>query len=224
MDSVAQIDITIRTERKTDHRAVEALTREAFFNLHVPGCSEHLIVHELRNSPAFIPALDFVARSGGLIIGSILYSHSQIVSDDGAKHPTLTFGPLSVLPTWQGRGVGSLLVLHSLGAARALGHAVVAIYGDPAYYRRFGFESARAYDIRTAGNLYAKALQVLALSPGALTGVSGRFFEDPVFDQPDEAVEAFDSLFPPMEKRVTDTQAAFRAIAGAVVRPENARP
>ncbi len=53
--------LTIRFEKKSDERKVEELTREAFWNHHVPGCDEHYLVHIMRSAPDFIPELDFVA-------------------------------------------------------------------------------------------------------------------------------------------------------------------
>jgi len=54
------MNITIRREEKIDHRAVEELTREAFWNLHVPGCNEHLLAHKLRSCAFFINDIDFL--------------------------------------------------------------------------------------------------------------------------------------------------------------------
>ena len=50
----------IRLEKSDDHREVENLTREAFWNVYRPGCTEHYILHMLRQDPAFVPELDFV--------------------------------------------------------------------------------------------------------------------------------------------------------------------
>ncbi len=55
------MEILIRNERAEDFRAVEEVTREAFWNLYAPGCSEHYIVHTLREHKDFIRELDFVA-------------------------------------------------------------------------------------------------------------------------------------------------------------------
>ena len=67
----------IRNETKADHRAVEELTRRAFYNLYVPGCVEHYLVHTMREHPDFIPEPDLVAKEDGQILGSIM-SHSFI--------------------------------------------------------------------------------------------------------------------------------------------------
>ena len=85
--------LEIRREAEEDFRAVEEVTREAFWNLHVPGCDEHYLVHSLREHKDFLPELDFVAVHGAEIVGSILYSRSRV-----EDVMTITFGPVSVLP------------------------------------------------------------------------------------------------------------------------------
>ena len=198
----------IRKETAPDFRAVEELTREAFWNLNTPGCEEHYLAHILRTHADFLPELDFVAVHGAEIIGNIMYTRSRV-----EDVPTVTFGPLSVLPVYQGQGVGSALVRHTLPLCREMGFRAVIIYGNPAYYGRFGFRAARDFDICTTDDMYAAALQVLELYPGALDGVHGRFFESDAFETDVRAAEAFDKGFPRREKRETSTQRDFQKIA-----------
>lgn len=54
----------IRNEVKRDYQAVEELTRRAFYNLYVPGCVEHYLVHIMREHEDFIQELDFVLEEG----------------------------------------------------------------------------------------------------------------------------------------------------------------
>ena len=42
-------DYLIRLERKEDHREVENLIRESFWNVYRPGCLEHYVINQLRN-------------------------------------------------------------------------------------------------------------------------------------------------------------------------------
>lgn len=69
--------ITIRREARQDRQTVEELTRRAFYNLYLPGCAEHYLVHTMREHPDFIPELDLVAEEDGQIVGSIM-SHSFV--------------------------------------------------------------------------------------------------------------------------------------------------
>ena len=63
-------DYIIRLEEKNDYRAVENLVRESFWNVYKPGCSEHYVIHVLRDDPAFIRELDFVMEQDGSLIGA----------------------------------------------------------------------------------------------------------------------------------------------------------
>ncbi|MGM5629865.1 hypothetical protein O2K51_03100 [Apibacter raozihei] len=65
--------ITLRLEEEAEYRIVEEITREAFWNVYSPGCSEHLIIHKLRMWPQFIKELDYVAVSDDKIVGNIAY-------------------------------------------------------------------------------------------------------------------------------------------------------
>ena len=57
--------VIIRNETPADYAAVESMTRKSFWNLYVPGCSEHYLVHVMRNHPDFLPALDLVMETSG---------------------------------------------------------------------------------------------------------------------------------------------------------------
>lgn len=68
----------IRNETESDYEVVEDITRNAFWNVYVPGCYEHYLVHVMRKHVDFIPMLDFVAELDGQIIGNIMYTKSAI--------------------------------------------------------------------------------------------------------------------------------------------------
>jgi predicted N-acetyltransferase YhbS len=208
------MDITLRLEEEKDHRSVEELTREAFWNLHVPGCSEHLVAHRLRESSGFIPGLDFVALEDGVIVGNIMYSRAKVMGERNDATDVITFGPLSVLPQRQNRGIGSMLIRHTLEAAAGMGYRAAIIFGDPLYYHRFGFKAAKEYGISTPDGRFMEPHMALELRPGALAGVCGRYFGDEAFEVNEEEVAAFDRLFPTKEKKVTETQKRFSELAG----------
>ena len=66
------MSLIIRREEEKDHRAVEQLTREAFWNVYHPGATEHLIVHQLQNKKHVIKDLNLVAEADGQLVGHIL--------------------------------------------------------------------------------------------------------------------------------------------------------
>ena len=128
---MADLSLIIRSEQQTDYRDVEQLIREAFWNLYVPGCNEHYVLHNLRKSDDFIPELDFVAETEGQVVGQTAYARGTIRCKQDAERPVLSFGPVRVLPAYQKRGIGSALIAHAIGLARAMRYPVICIYGDP---------------------------------------------------------------------------------------------
>lgn len=200
------MNISIRQEHKSDCREVENLIREAFWNIYRPGCDEHLIVHNMRKLPAFIPELSLVACDAEKVIGNIIYSKAKIVDDNGIEYEVLCMGPVAVLPCCQNLGIGSLLMNHSIQKARDLGYKAIIIYGNPAYYHRFGFVNAVNYGIKTSAGENFDAFMALELYGGSLRGISGRFFYDKVFNVNSRELEEYEKNFPHKEKLFTDTQ------------------
>lgn len=49
--------IVIRNETEKDYKTVEEITRKAFYNIYVPGCMEHYLVHIMRDHEDFIKEL-----------------------------------------------------------------------------------------------------------------------------------------------------------------------
>ncbi|MGN1101155.1 MAG: GNAT family N-acetyltransferase, partial [Huintestinicola sp.] len=99
-------DYIIRLERKDEHREVENLVREAFWNVYRPGCLEHYVLHLLRNDPAFVPQLDFVMEKDGALIGQNMFMRAVIKSDDGRDIPIMTMGPIGIAPRFKRQGYG----------------------------------------------------------------------------------------------------------------------
>jgi putative acetyltransferase len=209
----SNMNMIIRNEKEQDRRVVEELTREAFWNLYVPGCTEHYVLHNLRKSRDFIPELDFVAEREGQILGNIVYSRGIIKTQQGAEKEVICFGPVSVLPAFQKQGIGSALINHTIDLAKAMKYPAIFIYGDPRYYSRFGFRCAEKYDIKTADGKFAVALLALELKQGALSNMAGRFFESPAFESDPEKFAEFEAQFPDKEKAEKDSQLEFKVLA-----------
>ena len=76
--------IIIRNEEQKDWEVVEKITRQAFYNLYVPGCVEHYLVHIMREHKDFIPELDFVLELDSQVIGNIMYTRAVLKIDEVA--------------------------------------------------------------------------------------------------------------------------------------------
>ena len=64
--------IKIRNEMKNDMKIVEDITRKSFYNIYIPGCIEHYLIHIMREHKDFIKELDFVLELNGKVIGNIM--------------------------------------------------------------------------------------------------------------------------------------------------------
>lgn len=118
--------MNIRLETPADYREVEELTREAFWNVYRPGCTEHFVLNRYRSNPDFIRELDFVMTADeGRIIGHVMFSRASIATDDGGILPAWTFGPISIHPRFQRQGCGLKLLEYALGKARETGIGVL---------------------------------------------------------------------------------------------------
>ena len=198
-----QHDITIRQEKKEDHRAVEELVREAFWNVYRPGCFEHYVIHVLRDDPAFVKELDLVMEQDGRLIGQNMFMETVIRADDGRDIPVLTMGPIGILPEKKRRGYGKMLLDESLRRAAALGYGAVLFEGNIAFYGKSGFDYARHFGIRYhdlpegADDSFFLCRELI---PGYLDDVTGVYQTPQGYYVADADVEEFDKAFPPKEK------------------------
>ena len=200
------MSIIFRREESKDHRAVEALVREAFWNVYRPGCTEHYVLTRLRDDPAFVQALDFVMEKDGELIGQNVFIRAHIRADDGRDIPIMTMGPICVAPQYKRQGYGKQLLDYSLERAAELGCPALCFEGNIDFYGKSGFTYARDFSLRYHG-LPAGAddsfFLCRELVPGYLDGVTGEY-EPPegyfAAEREPEAFEAYDAQFPYKEK------------------------
>lgn len=203
------MNIVIRQERPEDYRKVEEVTREAFWNLYVPGCNEHVILHKMRKNEEYIPELSFVIEVEGEIVGSIHFTESKIVSEEQKEYKTITFGPVSILPSMHRKGLGRRLISYAIEEAKKLGYRAIVILGYPYHYEPYGFVGGKQYGISMPDGKYYKGLLVLPLYEGALNQISGSAMFSDAFGVNEEEVETYDQTFSLKEKRIQDSQAEF---------------
>lgn len=203
------MEITIRLEAPEDYRAVEELTREAFWNLYVPGCDEHYLVNQMRSHRDFIKELAFVAEYDGQIIGSILYTKSWLIDEKGENKEIVSFGPLCVHPDFQRKGVGGRLIKHTADLLKSQGGAGIVIYGDPHNYCKYGFKNGKTYTISDENGEYPYGLLALELQPDGFVGAPWKYQQSDVYEVDQSQLDAFDKSFPPKEKGYSYTQELF---------------
>lgn len=201
--------MNIRLEQERDYFEVDNLTREAFWNVYRPGCFEHLVIHNLRNDSCFVPELDYVLEEDSKIIANIVYAKGNLTLDSGGKTDILLFGPVGVLPEYQGKGYGVKIINFTLEKAKHMGYPAVVITGNPAYYNRFGFESASKYGIYYDGmdrSEEASFFMVKVLNNQGMKALKGTYSDPRCYFVDEEELEAFDKAFPPKVKEVREGQ------------------
>ena len=201
--------MNIRLEQPCDYREVEDLTREAFWNIYRPGCTEHFVLNQFRNNPDFIPELDLVMEENGRIIGHVMFCKAELVLDNGTRKPSWTFGPISIHPDHKRQGYGLELLNHALEKARQMGIGFLCMEGNIEFYRLAGFDLASRLGIhyhaepREAEVPYFLAQELI---PGWLknNGITEATYCPPrgyfVADEQPEAFEAYEATFPKKEK------------------------
>jgi putative acetyltransferase len=125
----------IRPEAPGDHAAIGAVTGAAFAGAAHASGTEAAIVEALRAAGAL--TLSLVAVAEGEIVGHAAFSPVMVA---GRAVGWFGLGPVSVRPDRQGEGIGSALIRDGLSRLEAAGGRGCVVLGDPAFYRRFGFE------------------------------------------------------------------------------------
>ncbi|MBO7136655.1 MAG: N-acetyltransferase [Spirochaetaceae bacterium] len=199
-------------EQPCDFSTVENLTRESFWNVYHPGCTEHYVLHCFRDNPDFIPELSLVMEKDGKIIGHVMYSKAVITLENGGTLPSWTFGPISIHPDYKRQGYGLKLLNYSLEKAKSMGVGFVCIEGNIAFYKNAGFDLASKLKIHYhAEPKDAEVPYFLAkeLIPGYLGGAEGTYCPPKgyfVAEKNPDAFEAYEAQFPPKQKLVLPGQ------------------
>ena len=196
-------DIIIRLEKKVEYKEVEKLVRESFWNVYKPGCSEHYVLHVLRDDPAFVKELDYVMEKDGRLIGQNVFVRTVINADDGRDIDVLTMGPICIAPELKRKGYGKLLLDYSLEKAAEMGFGAVLFEGNIDFYGKSGFDYARKFGIRYhdlpegADDSFFLCKELI---PGYLDEVIGVYQTPQAYYVDDADVEEFDRMFPEKEK------------------------
>ena len=205
--------MNIRLEQPKDYREVENLTREAFWSVYRPGCTEHYVLNQYRTNQDFIPDLDFVMEEGdgeyqssGKIIGHVMFSKAEIILDDGTNFPSWTFGPISIHPDYTRKGYGLKLLNYALEKAKEMGIGLLQMEGNIGFYKHAGFDLACKLNIHYHDMPKDEDVPFFLaqeLIPGYWGNRKGTYCPPKgyfVADENPEAFEAYETTFPHKEK------------------------
>ena len=196
-------NIIIRLEKIEEHREVENMVRESFWNVYRPGCLEHYVLNQLRDDPAFVRELDFVMEQDGKLIGQNMFMRAEIKADDGRAIPIMAMGPICITPELKRKGYGKTLLDFSLKKAQELGCGAVCFEGNIDFYGKSGFVQASEFAIRYHGlpeGEDASFFLCKELIPGYLDGISGEYAPPQGYFVDEAEAEEFDKEFPVKEK------------------------
>jgi len=125
--------------------------------------------------------LSLVAIQDQRAVGQILFS-PMIIESDNPDISAIGLGPMAILPSYQGKGIGSQLVRIGLEECRGAGHEIVMVLGHPHFYQRFGFVAAKTFGIRSEFDVPDDVFMILELHPGAWVGRGGVAKYQPEFN------------------------------------------
>jgi putative acetyltransferase len=136
------------------------------------------LIAAIRASPNYIPGLALVAErhdvAGRPVVGHIMVSSLELLTEAADPLPILVLSPLGVDPANQNRGIGTALTRAALAAADERPEPVMIVQGHPDYYPRFGFVRGRSIGILPPPHLGAIDRAWMARRRPAAAAVRGR--------------------------------------------------
>lgn len=164
--------LTIRQETSRDYKAVFNLIEKAFEGDQMSDHREQFLVERLRLSDAFIPELSIVAEFDGNIVGHVLITKLKI-NTETTSFDSLALAPISVLPEYQGIGIGSQLMVASHKRAKKMGYKSIVLLGHEHYYPKFGYKPADQFAISLPFDVPKENCMAVELIKNGLNGVGG---------------------------------------------------
>lgn len=167
------MDLNLRKEKIADHQEVFNVIKKAFEKEEYSDQQEHFLVQRLRASKNFIPNLSIVAERDGKVVGHILLTRIDII--DGSKSSeSLALAPVSVLPTYQRKGIGGKLIVYAHEIAKGLGYKSVILVGHKDYYPKFGYFPLKSFGIKLPFDANDENCMAIELVEGALQEAHGK--------------------------------------------------
>ena len=115
MQPLCENKVIIRSEKPSDIKAITEVTQVSFEDHSFSQQTEHFTIRDLRAAGAL--TISLVAEVDGRVVGHIAFSPVTI-SDGTADWYGL--GPVSVLPDFQGRRIGTALVNNGLALLKSM--------------------------------------------------------------------------------------------------------
>lgn len=125
-------DIEIRIAAEADYNSVMEIEKQAFGQN-----KEAQLVADLLNDSTASPSISLLAFHKNKPVGHILYSRVYLENHrDSMAH---SLAPLAVLPDFQKKGIGGLLINRGKEVLHKMGSELIFVLGHINYYPRYGF-------------------------------------------------------------------------------------
>lgn len=171
----------IRQETLNDSKDVYEINCRAFERE-----AEAILVRKLKETSAWIPELCLIALENNKAVGYVAFSRVKILGyRKNRVFDSIALSPMAVLPEYQRRGIGGLLVAQGLQRAKELEFESVFVLGHKSYYTKFGFKPARLWSIKTLFPVSEKGdFMAVELKKNSLKKVNGIIeFSGPFYDK-----------------------------------------
>lgn len=140
---IKEIHMLIRRENESDYEKVYDAVKASFESAEHADGNEQELVNALRNGDSYIPELSLVAEEEGNIVGHIMFTKAWV-----GDMPVLALAPLSVVPEYQRKGIGSALIKEGHRVSVCLGFSYSVVLGSENYYSRYGYVPADIFGIQ----------------------------------------------------------------------------
>ena len=129
-----QTTIRIRKTNTDDLNTIQVIEEAAFEH-----DAEANLVAELLSDKTAEPLLSLLAFENDKPIGHILFT--RVYFEENEEEPLMhILAPVAVLPAYQKKGVGSLLITRGFELLKEMGSELIFVLGHKEYYPRFGFQ------------------------------------------------------------------------------------
>ena len=177
-------DIQIRTERSQEFEIIDTLVKHSFSegtNIS-DGIGEVALIHEIRQSPYYIPELSFVAVKEDKIVGHLMFSQFSLAKtkdhldcyDKDAK--LVLLAPVAVHIDHLREGIGSTMLQLGIEKVKEAGYRGIILEGNYRFYETLGFQTSAHYHIYPTGGYpltEPRCLMCMEMYPEALKEMNG---------------------------------------------------
>jgi len=136
------MEINIRSERVSDYSSIANVNYEAFLGWRPDDhfVTEYILVDLLRHNPMYDPELSLVAEYNGRVVGHVLFSPFKFIVL-GQEQLGVVLAPVAVIPEYQRKGIGKMLIEEGHRIAREKGFTFSLLCGHLEYYPKFGYKT-----------------------------------------------------------------------------------